>query len=73
MNFMTGYCGGDFEYYGRQFFSITPDLLFNWIDTTYYLKMDTIDYHVTDTTKIEIKKKQFSVNEKGEVVENNAR
>jgi hypothetical protein len=73
MDFMTGYCGGDFEYYGQQFFRITPDLSFNWIDTSYYLKMDTVDYQVIDTTKIEITRKQFSVNEKGQVVENNAR
>jgi len=70
MDFMTGYCGGDFEYYGRQFFRITPDLSFSSIDTSYYLKMDTIDYHVIDTSKIEITRKDFSINEKGEVVEN---
>jgi hypothetical protein len=72
MDFMTSYCGGDFEYYGRQFFRITSDLSFSNIDTSYYLKMDTVDYHVIDTTKIEITKKDFSINDKGEVVENNA-
>jgi len=73
MNFLTNYCGGDFEYYGTQFFRINPDISFCSIDTSYYLKMDTIDYHVIDTIKIEITRKQFSINSKGEVIEDNAR
>lgn len=73
MDFMTNYCGGDFEYYGVQFFRINSDYSFSSIDTSYYLQMDTVDYHVIDTTKIEIATKEFTINSKGEVVENNAR
>lgn len=73
MDFMTNYCGGDFEYYGIQSFKINSDFSFSTADTSYYLKMDTVDYHVIDTTKIEITKKDFMINNKGEIVENNAR
>ena len=69
MNFMTRYCGGDLEYYGQQFFSISSDGSFSSIDTSYYLKMDTVDYHVIDTTKIEITRRVFIINNKGEFVE----
>jgi hypothetical protein len=72
MDFMTSYCGGDFEYYGSQFFRITSDISFNSIDTSYYLEMDTVEYRVIDTTKIEIAKKEFIINSKGEFVEKNA-
>ena len=46
MNFMTGYCGGDFEYYASQFFRVRSGLSFSSIDTSYYLKMDTVHFEV---------------------------
>lgn len=73
MTFLTGYCGGDAEYYGKQFFSINSDLSFNQIDTSYYLTLDSVDYQTRDTTKIEITKKKFIINDKGQIVEDNTR
>lgn len=73
MTFMTSYCGGEPGYYGRQFFRINPDLTLSQIDTSYHMTVDSVDYHTLDTTKIEIVKKEYKVNNKGEIVEDNAR
>ena len=71
--FMTSYCGGDFEYYGINYFSINKDLSFTSIDTSYILKMDTIDYHIIDTTRIDVVRKEFILNRNGEIIESNTR
>jgi len=72
-DFMTSYCGGDVDYYGSQFLKISAGMSFTTIDTSYYLERDTVEYHVMDTTKIEIATKEFVINNKGEFVENSAR
>jgi len=71
MNFMTSYCGADFGYYGTQYFKIDRDISLTEIDTSYYMTMDSLDYHIIDTTKIEVTRKDFRINAKGEIVEVN--
>lgn len=73
MTFMTSYCGGEPGFYSRQFFRINADISLSQIDTLYETTFDSLTYHTLDTTKIEITKKNFRVNEKGEIVEDNAR
>jgi hypothetical protein len=73
MTFMTSYCGGEPGFYSRQFFRINSDILLTQIDTLYETTFDSVTYHTLDTTDIKITTKNFRVNEKGEVAEDNAR
>jgi hypothetical protein len=73
MTFMTSYCGGEPGFYSRQFFRINTDISLSQIDTLYETTFDSLTYHTLDTTNIEISKKSFRINEKGEIVEDNAR
>lgn len=73
MTFMTSYCGGEPGFYNRQFFRINTDISLSQIDTLYETTFDSLTYHTLDTTNIEITKKNFRINEKGEIVEDNAR
>jgi hypothetical protein len=69
MTFMTSYCGGEPGYYGKQFFRITSALSLIQIDSTYHLTIDSVDYHTIDTTKVEITRKDYKINDKGQIVE----
>jgi hypothetical protein len=73
MTFMTSYCGGEPGLYNKQFFRINSDISLSQIDTLYETTLDSVTYHTLDTTNIEITKKNFRINEKGEIVEDNAR
>jgi len=73
MTFMTNYCGGEPGFYSRQFFRINSNISLTQIDTLYETTFDSLTYHTLDTTNIEITKKNFRINEKGEIVEVNAR
>lgn len=73
MTFMTSYCGGEPGYYGTQFFRIASDLKMSQIDTSYYMAFDTVSYQTLDTTKIEITKKEYKINNKGKIVEDTNR
>lgn len=66
-HFMTGYCGGDIDYYGKENFIISKDYLFTEIDTSYYIKWDTISYQRTDTERIEIDYKVYRVTNAGRI------
>lgn len=73
MTFMTDYCGGEPGFYSRQFFRIDKNLSFSQIDTLYETTFDSLTYHTLDTVDIKITTKNFRVNNKGEIVEDNAR
>jgi hypothetical protein len=73
MTFMTSYCGGEPGFYSRQFFRIDKDVSLSQIDTLYEMTFDSLTYHTLDTIEIKITRNNFKVNEKGEVVEDNAR
>ena len=74
MTFMTSYCGGEPGFYSRQFFRINKNTSVSQIDTLYETTFDSLTYHTLDTTDIKITRKDFKINEKGEiVVEDNAR
>jgi hypothetical protein len=59
--------GGDMGYYYKQYFRINPDLSIIQIDTTYFMKVDSVTYEDIDTTKIEINRTDFTINNKGEI------
>ena len=73
MTFMTDYCGGEPGFYSRQFFRIDRNLLLSQIDTLYETTFDSLTYHTLDTVDIKITTKNFKVNDKGKIVEDNAR
>jgi len=73
MTFMTSYCGGEPGFYNKQFFRIDKNILLSQIDTLIETTYDSITYHTLDTVDIKVMTKNFKVNEKGEIVENNAR
>jgi hypothetical protein len=74
MTFMTSYCGGEPGFYSRQFFRINKSISVSQIDTLYETTFDSLTYHTLDTTNIKITRKNFKINEKGEIVEeDNAR
>lgn len=72
MTFMTSYCGGEPGFYSRQFFRINSNISLSQIDTLYETTFDSVTYHTLDTTEIKITRKNFRINEKGEVVDDNA-
>ena len=73
MTFMTSYCGGEPGFYNKQFFRIDRNIAFSQIDTLIETTYDSITYHTLDTVDIKVTTKNFKVNEKGEIVEDNAR
>jgi hypothetical protein len=73
MTFMTDYCGGEPGFYNRQFFRVDRNYLLSQIDTLYETTFDSLTYHTLDTVDIKVTAKFFKVNEKGEIVEDNAR
>ncbi|MFN8287659.1 MAG: hypothetical protein U0V74_12930 [Chitinophagales bacterium] len=66
--FLTDYCGGDFDFYGKQAIYIDKDYSVTERDTSYYFKMDTLNFEVTDTEKIEIKRMAYVVTQEGKIV-----
>jgi hypothetical protein len=73
MTFMTNYCGGEPGFFSTQFFKINSDISLTQIDTLYETTFDSLTYQTLDTTDIKITKKNFRIDEQGEVAENNAR
>jgi hypothetical protein len=73
MTFMTDYCGGEPGFYNRQFFRIDKNISLSQIDTLYETTFDSLTYHTIDTTNIKITRKNFKINENGEIVEDNTR
>jgi hypothetical protein len=68
-NFITNYCGGDSAYYGQQFLRINHNLTITQIDSLWHFALDSVDYHITDTTKIEVTKENYRIDDNGEIVE----
>jgi hypothetical protein len=73
MTFMSSYCGGEPGFYSSQFFRINSNISLTQIDTLYETTFDSVTYHILDTTDTKITIKNFKVNEKGEIGEDNAR
>ena len=73
MTFMTNYCGGEPGFYSRQFFKIDKEISLSQIDTLYETTYDSLTYQTLDTVDIKVTTKNFKVNEKGKIVEDNAR
>jgi hypothetical protein len=73
MTFMSNYCGGEPGFYSTQFFRINKDISLSEIDTLYETTFDSVTYETVDTTNIKITRKDFKINDKGEIVENNSR
>ena len=72
MTFMTDYCGGEPGFYNRQFFKIDRNLSVSEIDTLYETTFDSITYRTLDTVGVKITKKNFRIDEKRELVADNA-
>jgi hypothetical protein len=68
-NFMTGYCGRDFDFESIQHFYITEDLLFNSVDTVYSYAMDSVSQEIVDTLKVEINQKAYYIDAHGRIEE----
>jgi hypothetical protein len=71
--FMTGWCGRDVDFLGKQYFTIGTDMTLSDIDSSYSFEMDSTYVTILDTHKIEVRRIQYRVNEDGLIVENNAR
>jgi hypothetical protein len=71
MDFMTSYCGGEPGYYGKQYFKINTDFSISTADTSCYFTLDSLTNEIADTTKLEITKKEYKINDKGQVEEDN--
>jgi hypothetical protein len=64
-NFMVNYCGHDVDYATSQYLKIDTDMSFISIDTVFYFEMDTIDYTIADTSRLEITYTQFRLDTAG--------
>jgi len=71
-SFLTNYCGGDPGYYGHQYVRINPDISLTSIDTSYYFVLDSVTYNIIDTSKVEIQRKDYSIDRNGKIVENHS-
>ena len=67
--FLTNYCGGEPGFYSTQYFRINPDISLTEIDTTYHMTFDSVTYVNTDTTKVDIERNNYTINDKGEITE----
>ncbi len=67
-NFMTNYCGRDVDYATSQYLKIDADMSFNSIDTVFYFEMDTIEYTIADTSRLEITYTQFKLDSAGKFI-----
>jgi hypothetical protein len=68
-NFMTSYCGRDYDFVGLQHLVVNADNTLNAIDTTYTLKLDSLTAEIIDTLETEVVRKDFFIHASGEIVE----
>lgn len=68
-NFLTNWCGQDFDFLGLQYLLIDNDLMISSIDTSYSFKMDSITNEIIDTANIEVSKKYFYMDKNGKIIE----
>jgi hypothetical protein len=68
-NFMTGWCGRDYDFLQVQYFTIDADHTLHSIDTAWSFEMDSASQEIIDTVKMEISKKDFYINTDGQIVE----
>lgn len=69
MDFLTSYCGGDVDLYSKNRLTITRDMHFVQTDTTYYFEVDSAQQQVLDTTEIDIARKVWAIDKKGQFME----
>jgi hypothetical protein len=68
-NFMTNWCGRDYDFLQIQHFRINADHTLHSIDTAWSFEVDSASQEIIDTVKIEISKKDFYINTDGQIAE----
>jgi hypothetical protein len=68
-NFMTNYCGQEYDFLGLQYFYINKDLTFSEIDTSFTFQMDSITNMIIDTIETEVSQKSYFINSNGKIDE----
>jgi len=68
MNFLTGWCGREPEFFQSQNFQVTADYIFSEIDSTYTFEMDSTMEEILDTIKTEFTRTDYYVNNEGKIV-----
>ncbi|MBK6527144.1 MAG: hypothetical protein IPG07_17300 [Crocinitomicaceae bacterium] len=67
--FMGEWCGTDFGYFGKQYFTISQDFVFTEIDTSFTFLMDSVTYDIIDTLRTEIVHTKFVISNSGILLE----
>ncbi len=67
-DFLTGWCGRDYDYLELQYLMVNRDYTFTSIDTAYTYTMNPETDKVIDTIKSEISRKDFFINSDGKVI-----
>lgn len=67
--FLTAWCGRDVDYVGLQYLTITSEKSIVETDTSYSLEIDSLASKILDTTKTEVSRKNFFVDNDGRITQ----